>query len=435
MRPDNVPPLARFPPFQRTPAGCDRRQRADWPWAPRRPAKRTGIHSGRSCRRRGRPQPDVPAVRGRDRLRRWTGRGRCRCPAGLGGDRLRSSGPPPPRAPRWKRSNARAASCSDMPGPASETSSTAPSPGRVDPDDDGGPRRRVRADVAEQVRKHLADPRLVGGDHQVGGTSALTGRSGSTARASATASTASAARSVSVRSSEDLAVQPGQLEQLGDQPAHPVGLLLDAAHRVRQLARPERALPVQLRVTADGRQRRPELVAGVGGELPYLLLGPQPGAEGLLDPVQHRVDRPGQPADLLPVIGIGHPRGQVAVAGDQVGGARHPVQRGETAADQPAAARRQQRQQRSAGDQLGDDQAADLARDVAHGAAEEDEVPAERGAGAADGEVGRGDHDRAPDHPQRRLAAHRQVERLALAARARSEASTWAADFPLSAPR
>src|ERR1700749_3558360 len=37
---------------------------------------------------------------------------------------------------------------------------------RVEADGGGGARRGVRADVAEQVREDLADPRLVGGDHQ-----------------------------------------------------------------------------------------------------------------------------------------------------------------------------------------------------------------------------------------------------------------------------
>ena len=35
VRPDNVPPRAEFPPFQRTPAGRDRRQRTHRPWASR----------------------------------------------------------------------------------------------------------------------------------------------------------------------------------------------------------------------------------------------------------------------------------------------------------------------------------------------------------------------------------------------------------------
>jgi hypothetical protein len=36
----------------------------------------------------------------------------------------------------------------------------------VQPDRGGGARRGVRADVAEQVREHLADPRLIRRDHQ-----------------------------------------------------------------------------------------------------------------------------------------------------------------------------------------------------------------------------------------------------------------------------
>jgi hypothetical protein len=172
---------------------------------------------------------------------------------------------------------------------------------------------------------------------------------------------------------------------------------------------PERALPVELRVPPDRGQRRPQLMAGVGGELPHLLLGLQARAEGLLDPVQHRVDRPRQPAGLVIVIGIGHPRGQVAAAGDQVRGPGHLAQRRQTAADQPAAAERDQREQHRAGDQLGAHQAADLAGDGGHGAPDEDDVPP-HGQRRVGGPAG-GD-DPAPDHPQRRLAGHREVERL-----------------------
>jgi len=39
---------------------------------------------------------------------------------------------------------------------------------RVQPDGGGRAGRGVRADVAEQVRQHLPDPRLVGGDHERG---------------------------------------------------------------------------------------------------------------------------------------------------------------------------------------------------------------------------------------------------------------------------
>ena len=105
--------------------------------------------------------------------------------------------------PRWNRSNARAASSSDMPGPPSETSSTAPPPRMYSRTVAGVPggvcARTLPSRFASTCR--IRDSSAV--TTRAGGTSAVTGRSGSTARASATASLTRSARSVSVRSSED----------------------------------------------------------------------------------------------------------------------------------------------------------------------------------------------------------------------------------------
>jgi hypothetical protein len=164
---------------------------------------------------------------------------------------------------------------------------------RVQPDDGGRAWRRVRADVAEQVGEHLPDPRLVGGDHQAvrhgrgdlavrldrpGVRHGVPGQDGQ----------------VGLRQVERRGpVKPGKFEQLGDEHGHALRLLLDAPHRVRQFTGPERVRPVQLRVAPDGGQRGTQLVRGIRGELPDLLLRAQPGAEGLLDLLQHRVDRRG----------------------------------------------------------------------------------------------------------------------------------------------
>jgi hypothetical protein len=142
---------------------------------------------------------------------------------------------------------------------------------RVEADGGGGARRGVRADVAEQVREHLADSRLVGGDHQAGRDlrphlalrfdrsrvgHRVPGQQGE----------------VGLGQVEGRhAVEAGQFEQFGDEHAHPVGFLLDAPHRVRQVGGAERALPVQLGVPADRGQRGAQLVGGVGGELAHLL--------------------------------------------------------------------------------------------------------------------------------------------------------------------
>src|SRR6202000_2625692 len=49
-------------------------------------------------------------------------------------------------------------------------------------------------------------------------------------------------------------------------------------------------------------------------------------------PVQHGVDRVGQPADLGVIAGVGHPGGQVALGGDALRRVGHLGQRGQTAA-------------------------------------------------------------------------------------------------------
>ena len=156
------------------------------------------------------------------------------------------------------------------------------------------------------------------------------------------------------------AVQPRQLQQFGHERAHPLRLLLDPAHRVRQLIGPERPLPVQLGVAADGRQRGAQLVRGVRRELADLLLGLQPGAEGLLDPVQHGVDGPAQPAHLGALVGVGHACGEVALGGDPVRGAGHLAERRQPTADEPSPADHEQQDQHTTGDQLGHDHAAHL---------------------------------------------------------------------------
>jgi hypothetical protein len=62
------------------------------------------------------------------------------------------------------------------------------------------------------------------------------------------------------------------------------------------------------------------------------------------------------------VAGIGHPGGQVAPAGDHVGGTRHPVQRRQAAADQPPAAQPEQREQDRPRDELSQNQDALISR-------------------------------------------------------------------------
>ena len=295
-----------------------------------------------------------------------------------------------------------------MPWPESVTSSSAPWPAVGEPDRDRGVRGGVLADVAEQVGQHLPDPRLVR-HHDQAGRRAGPDRALRLHRPGVLDRVRDQRGQVGLGQVEGgVPVQPGQLEQLGDQAGHPVRLLLDAAHGVRQPVLTERTLPVQLGVPADGGERRAQLVRRVRGELPHLLLGLPARPERLLDPVQHRVDRPGQPPRLGVVARVGHPGGQVAPAGDHVGGARHPVERRQAAADQPAAAHREQGEQDRAGDQLGGDQAADLA---AHRAVRPRD---QQDAGARGNQVlvvlRFGGKDRPPDRGQRRVIRQRDAE-------------------------
>jgi hypothetical protein len=103
-----------------------------------------------------------------------------------------------------------------------------------------------------------------------------------------------------------LLVEARQQQQVVDEQAHALGLVLDAAQQPRHLGGVgDRALPVQLGEAPDGGERRAQLVAGVGDEAPHLLLraaggrlGRLAGAERGLDLLQHAVERQAQPPHL-----------------------------------------------------------------------------------------------------------------------------------------
>ena len=177
------------------------------------------------------------------------------------------------------------------PGPASATSSTTPPRDRGQPHRDRGAAAGV---CARTLPSRLASTWRIRASSTTatsrGGASARTGRSGSTADGVGDRVPHQPGQVGLGQVERGGAVQPGQLEQFGHERAHPLRLLLDPAHRVRQLIGAERALPVQLGVAADGGQRGAQLVRGVGGELAHLLLRAQPRAERLLDPVEHGVD-------------------------------------------------------------------------------------------------------------------------------------------------
>ena len=138
-------------------------------------------------------------------------------------------------------------------------------------------------------------------------------------------------------------VEPREREQVLDEHAHPRGLVLDAAHRALLLGTlGHGAHAEQLRVAADRRQRRAQLVRGVGDERAQPVLARLAAGEGVLEPVEHAVERRPEPADLRAGIGRLDPVGEVA-ARDPAGGVAHAVERQQADPhDDPAGAAEQQ---------------------------------------------------------------------------------------------
>ena len=105
--------------------------------------------------------------------------------------------------------------------------------------------------------------------------------------------------------------------------------------------------PGQLGVAADRRQRRAQLVAGVGDEPAHPGLAGLPRGQGVGDVVEHPVQRAADLADLGARIGVGirHPLGQRDLApvqrqlADPGGGRGDPAQRPQRAAHDDAARR------------------------------------------------------------------------------------------------
>ena len=130
-----------------------------------------------------------------------------------------------------------------------------------------------------------------------------------------------------------LLVQPREREQVLDEHAHALGLVLDAAHHhVGAAVLVGGADAEELRVAADRGQRRAQLVRGVGEELAQALLARLALGERLLEPVEHRVQREPEPADLRSRRGRAHPPRELA-GGDLAGGDLHAVERAQPEAN------------------------------------------------------------------------------------------------------
>jgi hypothetical protein len=100
-------------------------------------------------------------------------------------------------------------------------------------------------------------------------------------------------------------VETSQQEQVVDEHTHAGGLVLDAAHgQCQLLGIVGGAAPEQLGVAADRREGGAQLMGGVGHEAAQPLLQLVALGEGLLDAIDHRVERHAQVAVLG--AGVGH---------------------------------------------------------------------------------------------------------------------------------
>ena len=83
-------------------------------------------------------------------------------------------------------------------------------------------------------------------------------------------------------------VGAGDQEQIGRERREPVGLLGGRAQRILELGVRARMAQRELELRAQQRERSPELVARLGDEAALVL-------EGGLEPVEHLVQRLGEP--------------------------------------------------------------------------------------------------------------------------------------------
>ena len=216
-----------------------------------------------------------------------------------------------------------------------------------DADGDRRARGRVPAGVVEQVGQHLVQPLLVAGrDHRLVGQVELPPVVRADDAGVAHGLEGQPGEVDLVAGQRSARVEAGEQQQVLDQAGHPGRLGLDLGHRERQLLGVGRAgAAAQLGVPVDGRQRRAQLVGGVGDELPHLLLAAVPLVEGVLDVLEHRVQRGADLADLGALVGerVGHPDRRTDLAAGQrqrrdlVRGRRHLAQRPQLPADEEGA--------------------------------------------------------------------------------------------------
>ena len=152
--------------------------------------------------------------------------------------------------------------------------------------------RRVHQRVRQQVRATWRSRSASPDTTTLSSATSEIGRPGSTARASRTASSAMCAEVDVGQVERTTLVEPREQQHVVDEPAHPRRLVLDPAHRVGLLGLGrDRSRAPQLRIAADRRQRRAQLVRRVRDEATEAILRLLPLVERTLDLPEHRVQR------------------------------------------------------------------------------------------------------------------------------------------------
>ena len=276
---------------------------------------------------------DLAAVRVDDRRRRSRGRGRRR--------RLPRSRPP---SARQKRSNsALGSSVGQARAVVAHLEARRSPSARPTSTSIGVPGGRVDERVAQQVGEHLAQLVGVAEDERAAPSTRRSIVAVGRGRARVVDGVARRARRGRPRLCGASATSSSRASVSRSSTSTPMRAASSSIRRIAfstssRLARG--AHPEQLGVAADRRQRRAQLVRGVGEEAAQPVLARLALGERLLEAVEHRVQREPEAADLGARVGRLDAVREVA-AGDRAGGVAHAVERQQADAhDDPRERRR-----------------------------------------------------------------------------------------------
>ena len=172
-------------------------------------------------------------------------------------------------------------------------------------------------------------------------------------------------------------VEPREEQEVVDEHAHPLRLARDPGHRARQVVGPPvGAAPEELRIRANGRERRAQLVRRVGDETAEPLLGGLPRGHLRLDLVQHPVQREPEPSDLGALVGALDAAREVA-GGDCGRGLLDRPQRPQPEPDRPEPERRERCEDAGRHEQLDHQQPVERTVDAAQRARDDHDLVAE----------------------------------------------------------